>query len=226
MHSLNLNFQGVHSSTELSHKKLKGSSLHAIKKQNINKWKDTQSIKVKKVGKSLDGFVLKSVPLDLSHYKIAREQTKSLVSQTSTSDTLDKDKQVVKKFSEFIQEEQQGQNIQQLSQNLKHLKLTVDENAEIQLLEPSNTLKEGEYIYDDSIKIVKFLGEGAQARLYIGHIEEIDKLVAIKRYSVNKMDQNLAEKIGQECDMLKQLDNDNIIKYFDVELNYNDYEVI
>ena len=38
-------------------------------------------------------------------------------------------------------------------------------------------------------------------------------------------DQLLAEKIIQECEMLKSLDHDNIIKYFDVEFNYNESEV-
>lgn len=80
-------------------------------------------------------------------------------------------------------------------------------------------LGEGDYIYDGSIKIVKYLAEGAQAKIYIGLIEEIGKYVAIKRYNVGNCEQNFIDKISSEFENIKELDHNNIIKYFDVEFN-------
>ena len=80
-------------------------------------------------------------------------------------------------------------------------------------------LKENDYIYDDSIRIIKYISEGAQAKVYLGLIEEINKYVAIKRYTLIDADENLIEKICFECDSIKTLDHPNIIKYFDVEIN-------
>jgi hypothetical protein len=80
-------------------------------------------------------------------------------------------------------------------------------------------LGEGDYIYDGSIKIVKYLAEGAQAKVYIGLIEEIGKYVAIKRYNVSNCEQSFINKISSEFENIKELDHNSIIKYFDVEFN-------
>jgi hypothetical protein len=234
MHSLNINFKGVSSSTDLNNPKKKSitGSLQ-IKKQNIKRWRETDypSHKSNK-SESLAGFVLKPIPIDLSHYRYTKEQTKSL-SQSSTTGTDVKEKDKGGKLSDSLGEEQTSEKllnknlssknyVQQLTQNLRNnLKIEESTNSHI-LLEPNYTLTAGAYIYDNSIRVVKFLAEGAQAKLYLGHIEEIDKLVAIKRYNIVKYDQSLADKITLECDILKSLDHDNIIKYFDVEFNYND----
>jgi len=81
-------------------------------------------------------------------------------------------------------------------------------------------LKANDYIYDNSIKITKYLSEGAQAKVYLGHIEEINKYVAIKRYSIIENDEDLIEKINEECEFIKSLDHSNIIKYYDIDINY------
>jgi len=78
-------------------------------------------------------------------------------------------------------------------------------------------MDKGEYIFEDCIRILSFIAEGAQAKIYLGLIEEIDKYVAIKRMSI-KYDAVLLEKIQAECEMVKNLEHPNILKYFDVEV--------
>lgn len=78
-------------------------------------------------------------------------------------------------------------------------------------------LKEGEHIYDNCIKIVRYIAEGAQAKIYVGLIEEIEKYVAIKRFNIS-YDEMQVNKICSECDMIKNLDHPNVVKYFDVEI--------
>jgi serine/threonine protein kinase len=102
--------------------------------------------------------------------------------------------------------------------NLSELK-TVD-NPFIEDKGESGLLKEGDLIYDDCIRIIKFLSEGAQGRVYIGLIEEIDKFVAVKRILIS-YDENLVDKIQQECETVKSLEHPNIIKYFDIEIIFN-----
>ena len=80
-----------------------------------------------------------------------------------------------------------------------------------------NYLKEDDYIYDNSIRILKFIGEGAQAKIYLGLIEEIDKYVAIKRYSLPRYDKEVIDKISKENEIIKCLENEFILKYFDVD---------
>jgi hypothetical protein len=93
-------------------------------------------------------------------------------------------------------------------------------------------LKFGDFIYDDNIKIIKYLSEGAQAKVYLGQIIEIDKLVAIKRFTIIEEDNenDLLKKINSECDFIKTLDNENIIKYYDIEVtnkdNYTNIDLI
>jgi hypothetical protein len=90
-------------------------------------------------------------------------------------------------------------------------------------------LKFGDFIYDDNIKIIKYLSKGAQATVYLGHIVEIDKFVAIKRFLIIEEDNenDLLEKIYSECEFIKSLDNENIIKYYDIEvINKDNYTKI
>jgi hypothetical protein len=77
--------------------------------------------------------------------------------------------------------------------------------------------KDGEYIFDDCIKILNFIAEGAQARIYLGLIEEIDKYVAVKRMDII-YDKTLLERVEQECEMVKNMEHPNILKYFDIEI--------
>jgi len=83
-------------------------------------------------------------------------------------------------------------------------------------------LNVNDFIYDESIRIIKYISEGAQAKVYLGLIEEIGKFVAIKRYLLVHADEELIEKVTLECEFVKKLEHSNIIRYFDIEINYYD----
>ena len=80
-----------------------------------------------------------------------------------------------------------------------------------------NYLQEDDYIYDNSIRIIKYISEGAQAKIYLGLIEEINKYVAIKRYTLPKYDKEIIDKITKEFETIKNLENEHSVKYFDVD---------
>ena len=224
MHSHSISFPSNMATDNTVNKKLKGTSLtHNNKKVNIKRWQNNEIKKKKSDSNSLLGFVITSVPLDFSRYRTKEG------SQSSTSNTYEKEK--IKPLSDSLVDiipcDEENITLNQLTNDLKNLKVDVENitNNNNIIIDNNLTLKDGDYIYDNSIKIIKFLSEGAQARIYIGLIEEIDKLVAVKRYTMPSYDQLLAEKIILECEMLKSLEHDNIIKYFDVEFNYNESEV-
>lgn len=75
----------------------------------------------------------------------------------------------------------------------------------------------GEWIYDNCIRIIRFLSQGAQAKIYIGMIEEIEKEVAVKRYVIDYNEEEI-NRIVDECEIVKNLEHPNVIKYFDVEI--------
>jgi hypothetical protein len=92
------------------------------------------------------------------------------------------------------------------------------------VLEEDKNYDEEEYIWDGSIKILNFLSEGAQAKVFLGQIVETESYVAIKRYLINYNEENL-NKILEECELIKSIEHKNIIKYFDVEYNIIQEEV-
>jgi hypothetical protein len=115
-----------------------------------------------------------------------------------------------------INESEGGATINQINRTELESVHTLDNPFVLEECSPQD-LKEGEYIYDNCIRIVKFLAEGAQAKLYIGLIEEIDKYVAIKRYNIIYDEVHIG-KIQEECEIIKNLEHANIIKYFDIEI--------
>jgi hypothetical protein len=92
---------------------------------------------------------------------------------------------------------------------------TVDEIGFI-LQENIEDNPDGDYIWDNSIKIVKYISQGAQAKVYLGLIMETESLVAIKRYFIDYNEDDL-NRILEECELVKALEHENIVKYFDVE---------
>lgn len=211
MHTMSIHFN-LNTSQEISTKKFRGSSI-TNKKSNIKKWQTTDSKKTPKIisNSSLQGL-LTAVPLDFSHY---RSKENNAMSQSSTSNTDEREKILTKQLSDSLIDDKndfKNSDFDGLASNLNN-RLIIDNNF---------TLKEGDFIYDDSIKIIRFISEGGQARIYLGLIEEIDKFVAIKRYNMPNYDQSLVDKIVLECEMLKSLEHDNIIKYFDVEVNFEE----
>ena len=94
-------------------------------------------------------------------------------------------------------------------------------------------LEIGSYIFDGAVKISKLLGEGAQAKVYLGVTEEEgddneEQLVmAIKHFSfdIGKQREDINKEIDalvNKCNTLKELSHDNIIQYFDCESEYKE----
>ena len=98
----------------------------------------------------------------------------------------------------------------------------------------SEGLEIGSYTFDGAVKISKLLGEGAQAKVYLGVTEDEEDednseqlVMAVKHFSfdigrqrdiVNKEIDSLVNK----CQTLKELSHDNIIQYFDCESEYKE----
>jgi hypothetical protein len=109
----------------------------------------------------------------------------------------------------------------QMSNNSNYKKSNIFKSGNITQY-TKGSLNVDDYIYDESIRIIKYISEGAQAKVYLGLIEEIGKFVAIKRYLLVKPDEELIEKVTLECEYVKKLEHPNIIRYFDIEINYYD----
>ena len=95
-------------------------------------------------------------------------------------------------------------------------------------------LEIGSYTFDGAVKISKLLGEGAQAKVYLGVTEDEEEednseqlVMAIKHFSfdVGKQKDEINKEIDslvKKCQTLKELSHDNIIQYFDCESEYKD----
>ena len=130
--------------------------------------------------------------------------------------------------NEYIEDETLIKKKNSKENNQEENSTKKSESQDIKILKTSNNvfiegsktdLKLNDHVYDGSIKILKYISEGAQAKVYLGLIEEIGKYVAIKRYSIIENDDDLISKINAECEFIKSLDHPNIIKYYDIELN-------
>ena len=94
----------------------------------------------------------------------------------------------------------------------------------------------GTTIFDGAVKIAKLLGEGAQAKVYLGIAEDNDEeegenseqlIMAIKHFSFDTGKQqdetnNEIDALVNKCQTLKELSHDNIIQYFDCESDFNE----
>ena len=94
----------------------------------------------------------------------------------------------------------------------------------------------GTTIFDGAVKIAKLLGEGAQAKVYLGIAEDNDGeegenneqlIMAIKHFSfdIGKQEDETNKEIDalvNKCQTLKELSHDNIIQYFDCESDFNE----
>ena len=92
----------------------------------------------------------------------------------------------------------------------------------------------GSYTFDGAVKISKLLGEGAQAKVYLGVTEDEDDeenseqlIMAIKHFSFDTGKQKDAinkeiDALVNKCQTLKELSHDNIIQYFDCESEYKE----
>ena len=93
-------------------------------------------------------------------------------------------------------------------------------------------LEIGSYTFDGSVKISKLLGEGAQAKVYLGVAEddedsETEQLImAIKHFVFlcENNDNSEIDNLVNKCQNMKELSHDNIIQYFDCESDYKEEE--
>jgi len=77
-------------------------------------------------------------------------------------------------------------------------------------------LKENDLIYHDKLKIVKYISEGFQAKIYLGHIDEIDKPVTVKRYILKEYNHNIASNLPTTVEILRSMKHERICRYYDV----------
>ena len=111
------------------------------------------------------------------------------------------------------------------------LKLTSSNDDDSIIQEINEGLEIGSYVFDGAIKISKLLGEGAQAKVYLGVTDSEDgdestKLImAIKHFSFdcgtpNEDTDEEIDDLVNKCQTLRELSHDNIIQYFDCEYEY------
>ena len=145
-----------------------------------------------------------------------------------------------------IKKSKQNQNSESLYDTLKidevkqemeetHKSITNTSNSIISNFTGDMGLEIGSSIFDGAVKIAKLLGEGAQAKVYLGIAEDNDEeeenneqlVMAIKHFSFDIGKQkdetnNDIESLVNKCQTLKELSHDNIIQYFDCESDYNE----
>ena len=108
---------------------------------------------------------------------------------------------------------------------LKNTLLTVSNTDSVISNSFTEGLQIGSYTFDGSVKISKLLGEGAQAKVYLGVAEdeedsEAEQLImAIKHFVFlcENKDNTEIDNLVNKCQNMKELSHDNIIQYFDCE---------
>ena len=86
--------------------------------------------------------------------------------------------------------------------------------------EENCTLKIGEEIVE-GIFIEKFLYNGRDSKFYLGKIKDINSEVLIKCFSYEKKGTEVIIKIKDDFEVVKEIINDNIISYFDFQIDEN-----
>ena len=84
--------------------------------------------------------------------------------------------------------------------------------------EKNCTLKIGEEI-SEGIIVDKFLYNGSNSKFYLGTISQINSEVLIKSFSYEKKGEEVIEKIREDFEKVKEIVNDNILSYFDYEVD-------
>ena len=79
-------------------------------------------------------------------------------------------------------------------------------------------LKIGEEI-SEGIIVDKFLYNGSNSKFYLGTISQINSEVLIKSFSYEKKGEEVIEKIREDFEKVKEIVNDNILSYFDYEVD-------
>ena len=102
---------------------------------------------------------------------------------------------------------------------------TTNKNEKIgSTLEPNKnkicSLKEGEEIVEGII-IDKFLFNGEESKFYLGKINSINSEVLIKSFYYGKKPSSIIVKIKDDFEKVKEIIGDNIISYFDYQIDSN-----
>ena len=79
-------------------------------------------------------------------------------------------------------------------------------------------LKPGTLIHNNKIEILNRLGQGGQASVYLGKINELDKYVAVKHYQKDINQKEEIDRIKNEIMRLKKLNHRNIVYYYDLDI--------
>ena len=82
------------------------------------------------------------------------------------------------------------------------------------------SLNEGEEIVEGII-IDKFLFDGRESKFYLGKINSINSEVLIKSFSYLKKTSSIILKIKDDFEKVKEIIGDNIISYFDYQIDSN-----
>ena len=84
--------------------------------------------------------------------------------------------------------------------------------------EKNCTLKIGDEI-SEGIIVDKFLYNGSNSKFYLGTISQINSEVLIKSFSYEKKGEEVIEKIREDFEKVKEIINDNILSYFDFQVD-------
>ena len=176
----------------------------------VNKNNNTNNSTNKTQEKESITDILKSTMKKSKH---SQKSEKEKNSDTSLYDTL--------KIDEIKQEFNESQKSQSNSSLISNI---------------TDGLSIGATIFDGAVKIAKLLGEGAQAKVYLGIAEDNDEeegennellIMAIKHFSFDigkEKDETNTEMdaLVNKVQTLKELSHDNIIQYFDCESDFNE----
>ena len=200
--------------------KTQGKNLTQLLKSTIQRARENQILEVdESEGGSL-----------MSTLKTVKEANESEPSSLMSTLKIDREKEK-ETMKESMKQPMKGTMKQSMKDSLSYSKGGTEGSIITSIAEG---LEIGSYTFDGAVKISKLLGEGAQAKVYLGVTEDEEDednseqlVMAVKHFSfdigrqrdiVNKEIDSLVNK----CQTLKELSHDNIIQYFDCESEYKE----
>ena len=200
--------------------KTQGKKLTQLLKSTIQRARENQILEVdESEGGSL-----------MSTLKTVKEANESEPSSLMSTLKIDREKEK-ETMKESMKQSMKGTMKQSMKDSLSYSKGGTEGSIITSIAEG---LEIGSYTFDGAVKISKLLGEGAQAKVYLGVTEDEEDednseqlVMAVKHFSfdigrqrdiVNKEIDSLVNK----CQTLKELSHDNIIQYFDCESEYKE----
>ena len=195
--------------------------------------------------------VTRSIDSDVNNFLKETEEADLMLKDDFiiTKDPNNKDKEkesLTELLKSTIQKSKQSNNSGDGGSLMSTLKIDKEKEAMKQSLQSSSSsgisiisaitegLEIGSYTFDGAVKISKLLGEGAQAKVYLGITEDEEDednseqlVMAIKHFSFDtgKNKESINKEIDtlvNKCQTLKELTHDNIIQYFDCESEYKE----